>query len=66
MPKQLLNNSRTTLKKSKKRLFCPEIGQNDPLRGPNFDQNFNFRGHISTFRAKNTPKSVAFKASNDA
>ena len=29
-------------------------------------RNFNFRGHISTFRAKNTPKSVAFKAKNNA
>ena len=26
--------------------FDPEYGQNDPLRGPNFDQNFDFRGHI--------------------
>ena len=46
--------------------FDPEYGQNDPLRGPNFDQNFDFRGHISTFRAKNTPENQAFKVQNDA
>ena len=27
---------------------------------------FDFRGHISTFRAENTPKSEAFKAKNNA
>ena len=29
-------------------------------------QNFDFRGHISTFRAENTPESEAFKAKNNA
>ena len=29
-------------------------------------QNFDFRGHISIFRAKNIPKSRPFKAQNDA
>ena len=29
-------------------------------------QNFDFRGHISTFRAKNTRESGPFKAKNDA
>ena len=29
-------------------------------------KNFDFRGHISTFRAENTSVSVAFKAKNDA
>ena len=29
-------------------------------------QNFDFRGHTSTFRAENTSESVAFKAKNDA
>ena len=28
--------------------------------------NFDFRGHISTFRAKNTPKTGTFKAENNA
>ena len=28
--------------------------------------NFDFRGHISTFRAENTPKSKSFKAENNA
>ena len=28
--------------------------------------NFDFRGHISTFRAINTPESGPFKAQNDA
>ena len=29
-------------------------------------QNFDFRGHISTFRAENTPKNESFKAKNNA
>ena len=29
-------------------------------------QNFDFRGHISTFRAENTAKSRHFKAENNA
>ena len=29
-------------------------------------KNFNFRGHIPTFRVENTPKSEAFKAKNNA
>ena len=32
----------------------------------NLTYNFDFRGHISTFRAKNTPESWSFKAQNDA
>ena len=34
--------------------------------GQNLTLNFNFRGHISTFRAKNTTKSGPFKAENNA
>ena len=34
--------------------------------GQNLTQIFNFRGHISTFRAKNTTKSGPFKAENNA
>ena len=29
-------------------------------------ENFDFRGHISTFRAENTPKKEPFKAKNNA
>ena len=29
-------------------------------------QNYDFRGHISTFRPKNTPKSGGFKAKDNA
>ena len=29
-------------------------------------ENFDFRGHISTFRAENTPKNEPFKAKNNA
>ena len=34
--------------------------------GQILNQNFDFRGHISTFRAKNTVKSEPFKAKNNA
>ena len=37
-----------------------------PSEGQFLTKNFDFRGHISTFRAKNTPKSRAFKAKNNA
>ena len=57
MPKQLLNNSKKLTKVLKIDLFDPENGQTNPLRGPNFDKNYDFRGHISTFEAENRPKS---------
>ena len=34
--------------------------------GQNLVSNFDFGGHISTFRAKNKPESWSFKAKNDA
>ena len=34
--------------------------------GQNLTSNFDFRGHISTFRAEKTFESVAFKAKNNA
>ena len=34
--------------------------------GQILNQNFDFRGHISTFRAKNTTKIGPFKAENNA
>ena len=65
MPKQLLNYSKPTFKKSIKRVFDSENGQNDPLRGPIFDIKFDFRGHVSAFRAENTAKSSSFEAKNN-
>ena len=68
--KSLRINFWTTPEKLSKRpengFFDPEYGQNDPLRGLKFDQKFYFRGHLSTFRAENTPESWSFKAKNNA
>ena len=64
MPKQLLNNSKTTFKKSKKRLFGPQNGQMTLSERQIVTYNFYFTRHISTFRAKNTPKSKSFKTKN--
>ena len=41
--------------------MTPQIGQNEQI----FDQNFDFRGHLSTFRAENTPKSRPLMAENN-
>ena len=57
MLKQLLNNSKTAFKSPKNDFFDPENGQNEK---------FNFGDHISTFRAKNTPKSGPYKTKNNA
>ena len=55
MLKQPLSNSKITFKKSRKIGFLgPENRQNDPLRRPTFIINFDFRGHIVTFRTENT------------
>ena len=59
MPKQVLKNLQTTLQKSWNWFLDPENNRNNLLRRPKF---VNFRGHISTFRAENSPKSWAFKA----
>ena len=37
-----------------------------PTDGQILTKNFDFRGHLSTFRAENTPKSRPFKAKNNA
>ena len=37
-----------------------------PPEGQNLTLNLDFRGHISTFRAKNTHKSEPFEAKNNA
>ena len=70
MLKNFLNDSKTTLKKSRKRLFwppkwskmTPENGQNDQI----FDPKFRFWGSFINLRAQNTPKSRPFKAENKA
>ena len=49
-----MNISKTTFKEVKKLFFAHKNGQNDPLRGPHFDVNLDFEGHISTFQAENT------------
>ena len=36
-----------------------------PSEGYNLTKNFDFRGHLSTFRAENTPKSWPLKAKNN-
>ena len=104
MPKHFLINSKTNLKKLKKRLFrppkwpkmTPENHQNKPFfllnitnfgkskkrlfRPPEwpkmtpettkishfFTEDFEFRDHLSTFRAINTPKSRRFEVENNA
>ena len=56
MPKQLLNIP-------KKRLFGLKMVKK---RVPILTKNLDFRGNISTFRAKNTRKRQGFKAKNNA
>ena len=57
MPKQLLNISKTTFKKSKKRLFWPPKWSKWPLRGPNFDLKFWFwRSYIDLLSSEFTLK----------
>ena len=65
--KQLLNIPKATFKKFKKRLFLILKKVKITLsEGQILTQNFEFRDHISTFRAENTAKSKAFKAKNNA
>ena len=35
--------------------------ENDPLKGPRLHLNFDFRSHLSTMSAENTPKSGSLK-----
>ena len=46
--------------------LAPKMVKMTLSEGQFLTSNFGFRGHISTFRAKNTPKSKAFKAENNA
>ena len=50
----------------KKGFLTPKIVKMALSAGQNLALNFNFRGHKLTFRAKNKPKSEAFKAKNNA
>ena len=53
--------------KVKKTTFlAPKMVKMTPSEGQFLTKNFDFRGQISTFRAKNTPKSTSFKAKNNA
>ena len=70
MPKQFLNNSKTTLKRSSIRLFqppnCQKVTISKVKNGSNFDRNLRFRGLLSTFSAENTPKRGTFQTKNNA
>ena len=70
MPKHYINNSEKTLKKSRKRLFDPKNGQKWPIKmvkmSTYLTENLNYRGHLWTFEAENTPKSGPFKVENNA
>ena len=65
-----LNNSKTTLKKSRKRLFHFQNGQKWPLKTAKMTRfsmgNFDCGGHLSTFPDENTPKSWSLKVENNA
>ena len=66
MLKNFLNESQTTLKKSRKRLFDPKNGRKLALKTAKMSkflyQNFYFGDHLSTFWAKNTQKSRPLNA----
>ena len=58
-PKKLLNNFQ---KPQKTTFLTPKMSKMTLSKGQFLTKNFDFRGQISTFRAENTPKSMAFKA----
>ena len=70
MLKNSVNDSKITLKKSRKRLFrTPKMVKNDHQNGQNEQiliENLNFRGHLSTFRAENIHNRWPFQAKNNA
>ena len=51
-------------------VFDPKNGQKWPLKSAKMSKiltkNLDFRGHLSTLRAENTPKSGPFKVENNA
>ena len=53
-------------KPQKTRFLTLKIVKMTLSEGQILNQNFDFRGHISTFRAKNRPKLGPFKAKNNA
>ena len=65
MPKQLLNNSKTTFRKSRKRVFWPRNVSNDSIWEPKFALSFVIRGHIPTFWAKSKARSRPLKIKNN-
>ena len=61
------NNSRTTLKKSRKWLFRnPKWSKWTSQNGQISTKNLNFRGHLSNSGAENTPKSGPLRSKNNA
>ena len=69
MSKQLLNISKKNFQKVKNSdFFTPNMVKmtlSEVSEGQILNQNLDFRGHIQTFWAKNTPKIVPFKAENN-
>ena len=63
LPKQLQNNFWEFQKTG---FFGPKLPKMTLSESQNLCWNFDFRGHLSTFRAENTPKSGPFKAQNNA
>ena len=64
-PKHFLKNSKTSLKKPRKRLFRSQNGQRLPSNrskeGSILTENLDFRVHVCTFGAEKSPKSSSFK-----
>merc|ERR1711954_222182 len=68
------NNAQTTSehlqnnfqKPQKTTFLTPKMVKMTLSEGQILTENFDFRGHISTFRAENTAKSGHFKAENNA
>ena len=73
-PSKSKNNAQTLLKlnqnhfeKVQKSTFStPKMVENDHIMCQILTKNFDFRGHLSTFRAENTPKSWPSKSKNNA
>ena len=56
MRKQLLSNCKITLKRPRNWVQVLKIDKLALSESPNLSLNLNFRSHISTFPAENTPK----------
>ena len=70
MLKYFLNNTKKLRKSPENDFLDPQNGQKWPLKTAKMSQilteNFDFRGHLSTFWAENTPKSRPYKGGNNA